>query len=132
MCSSDLVYWRGWDYVGVGPGAHGRITLEGARHATEAQARPAAYIGAVAESGRGFPDLEPLSAEAAAEERILSGLRIEAGVAYHEVPALGLSPTHNRVKTLVAEGLLRDNNFKLSVTPEGRLVLDHVTRRLLV
>ncbi|MDP1616515.1 radical SAM family heme chaperone HemW [Phenylobacterium sp.] len=128
----NLVYWRGWDYVGVGPGAHGRITLGGHRHATEAQARPAAYIGAVGESGRGFPVLEPLSAEAAAEERALSGLRIKAGVAYSELVALGLSPDHNRVKTLVAEGLLAEDNYKLRATPAGRLVLDHVTRRLLV
>ncbi len=128
----NLVYWRGWDYVGVGPGAHGRITLAGRRHATEAHARPAAYLEAVAESGRGFPVLEPLSAESAAEERVLSGLRIEAGVPYSELVALGLSPTHDRVKTLVAEGLLRDDNYKLCVTPGGRLVLDHVTRRLLV
>lgn len=128
----NLVYWRGWDYVGVGPGAHGRLTLVGRRHATEAQARPAAYIEEVAESGRGFALMEALSATEAAEERVLSGLRIEAGVPYHEVPVLGLSPTHDRVKSLVAEGLLRDNNFKLSATPAGRLVLDHVTRRLLV
>jgi oxygen-independent coproporphyrinogen-3 oxidase len=128
----NLVYWRGWDYVGVGPGAHGRITIQGRRHATEAHARPAAYIGAVSESGRGFPLLEPLSAEATAEERVLSGLRIEAGVAYSELGALGLSPVHDRVKTLVAEGLVRDDNYKLRATPGGRLVLDHVTRRLLV
>jgi len=128
----NLVYWRGWDYVGVGPGAHGRLTIAGRRHATEAQARPAAYIDQVAESGRGFALMEALSAVEAAEERVLSGLRIAAGVAYDEVPVLGLSPAHERVKSLVAEGLLRDDNFKLSVTPAGRLVLDHVTRRLLV
>src|SRR5690606_7872049 len=47
----NLVYWRGEDYVGVGPGAHGRITVEGARRATVSEARPADYVAAVAERG---------------------------------------------------------------------------------
>jgi putative oxygen-independent coproporphyrinogen III oxidase len=128
----NLVYWQGLDYVGVGPGAHGRITTGGARCATEAMARPAAYIAQVAESGRGFPGLEPLSPAEAAEERVISGLRIWPGVTFVEVAPLGLSPTDDRIKALVAEGLLADDNLRLSVTPAGRLLLDHVVRRLLV
>lgn len=128
----NLVYWQGLDYVGVGPGAHGRITTGGVRCATEAMARPAAYIAQVAESGRGFPRLEPLSPPEAAEERVISGLRIWPGVTFAEVAPLGLSPSHDRIKALVGEGLLADDNLRLCVTPAGRLLLDHVVRRLLV
>lgn len=128
----NLVYWRGLDYVGVGPGAHGRITTGGVRCATEAMARPAAYIAQVAESGRGFPRLEPLSPTEAAEERVISGLRIWPGVTFAEVAPLGLSPSHDRIKALVGDGLLADDNLRLCVTPAGRLLLDHVVRRLLV
>jgi putative oxygen-independent coproporphyrinogen III oxidase len=128
----NLVYWRGLDYVGVGPGAHGRITVDGVRHATEAMARPAAYISQVAESGRGFSGPETLSPAAAAEERVISGLRIWPGVTFVEVAPLGLSPDHPRVKALTGAGLLQGDNFRLRVTPAGRLLLDHVVERLLV
>lgn len=128
----NLVYWQGVDYVGVGPGAHGRITLGGVRQATEALARPADYIARVAESGWGFPELEALSPIAAAEERVLSGLRIWLGVTFAEVAPLGLSPEHPRVQALVDAGLLQKDNFRLRSTPAGRLLLDHVTRQLLV
>ncbi|MGQ3016222.1 radical SAM family heme chaperone HemW [Phenylobacterium sp.] len=128
----NLVYWRGLDYVGVGPGAHGRITVDGVRHATEAMARPAAYIAQVAESGRGFSGPETLSPAAAAEERVISGLRIWPGVTFVEVAPLGLSPDHPRVKALTGAGLLQVDNLRLRVTPAGRLLLDHVVERLLV
>ncbi len=128
----NLVYWRGLDYVGVGPGAHGRITMDGVRNATEAMARPAAYIAQAAESGRGFVRLEALSPAAAAEERVISGLRIWPGVTFAEVAPLGLSPDHARVKSLTGTGLLEEDNFRLRVTPAGRLLLDHVVQRLLV
>ncbi|MDP2214549.1 radical SAM family heme chaperone HemW [Phenylobacterium sp.] len=128
----NLVYWQGLDYVGAGPGAHGRITVEGVRCATEAMARPADYIRQVAESGRGFVDLEPLSPVAAAEERVISGLRIWPGVTFVEVAPLGLSPEHDRIKALVGAGLLEEDNSRLRATPAGRLLLDHVVRQLLV
>src|SRR5262249_43884358 len=50
----NLLYWRSGDWVGVGPGAHGRITHAGARLTTEAQRRPADYIDAVREHGIGW------------------------------------------------------------------------------
>src|SRR6185436_815373 len=57
----NLVYWRGWDYVGVGPGAHGRITRGGAREATEAARKPGDYISKVRETGTGFASVERLT-----------------------------------------------------------------------
>ena len=106
--------------------------MDGVRCATEALARPGAYIAQVAESGRGFADYETLSPAAAAEERIISGLRIWSGVTFAEVAPLGLSPDHARVKALTGSGLLQEDNFRLRVTPAGRLLLDHVVERLLV
>jgi oxygen-independent coproporphyrinogen-3 oxidase len=125
----NLVYWRGWDYVGAGPGAHGRITRGGARHATVAAMKPADYIARVAERGTGFAEEEALSPLEAAEERVLSGLRIEEGVAYAELAALELSP--GRIADLVAHGLLADDPMRLRATPAGRLVLDRLTADLL-
>jgi oxygen-independent coproporphyrinogen-3 oxidase len=125
----NLVYWRGWDYVGAGPGAHGRLTREGERFATLAAARPADYIAQVAATGRGFVRLEPLSARECAEERVLSGLRIDDGVPLCELAALALD--RQRISDLVELGLLAADPARLRATPSGRLVLDRLTAELL-
>ena len=126
----NLVYWTGADYVGVGPGAHGRITFGGARQATFAHARPADYIAAVGAGGPGFFTQEALTPLEAAEERLLAGLRIEAGVGFAEVAALGLSPSHPEVASLTEAGLIAPDPERLRATAAGRLLLDHVTSRL--
>jgi len=125
----NLVYWRGQDYVGAGPGAHGRLTRAGVRHATVGESRPADYLARVAAHGTGFPELEALSALEAAEERVLSGLRIDEGVPRAELAVLDLSPA--RTGPLVELGLLADDPDRLLATPAGRLVLDRLTAELL-
>jgi oxygen-independent coproporphyrinogen-3 oxidase len=120
----NLVYWRGQDYVGVGPGAHGRLTLAGARTATKAADRPAAYIAAAG------PTSERLTPVETAEERLLAGLRITEGVAYDDVAALGLQPDHPTVRRLVGLGLVAGDAGRLRVTSGGRRVLDRVTAEL--
>lgn len=126
----NLVYWRGQDYVGAGPGAHGRLTLEGARTATFAAARPADYIARVCETGLGWASRETLSPGQAAEERLLAGLRIGDGVSFAEITALSLTPAHPEVLSLVQAGLLAPDPDRLRATPAGRLVLNWVTSRL--
>ena len=125
----NLVYWQGHDYVGAGPGAHGRITRGGQRHATIGELKPADYIARVATDGVGFPELEALSPLEAAEERVLSGLRIAEGVPRADLTALDLGPT--RTAHLVELGLLADDPERLRATPAGRLVLDRLTAELL-
>jgi oxygen-independent coproporphyrinogen-3 oxidase len=126
----NLVYWRGWDYVGAGPGAHGRITISGAREATEAADRPADYIRRVGETGVGFASRETLSPVEAAEERLLSGLRITDGVPFADLAALGLEPDHPAVQELAGLGLVAVDAGRLKATPAGRRVLDRVTAEL--
>lgn len=128
----NLVYWRGQDYVGAGPGAHGRLRRGGERTATVAAARPADYIAQVAATGRGVVDSAALTAVEAAEERLLMGLRIEEGVAFAEVAALGLSPTSPKVTELVELGLVAADPSRLRATPAGRMLLDRLTARLAV
>ena len=127
----NLVYWRGQDYVGVGPGAHGRLTLaEGARVATAAEPRVADYLARVRDSGVGHPAPEPLDARAVAEERLLMGLRTTEGVAFGDLAALALTAGAERVRHLAALGLVRTGDGRLTATPAGRLVLDRLTIEL--
>ncbi|WP_337185492.1 radical SAM family heme chaperone HemW [Phenylobacterium sp.] len=126
----NLVYWQGLDYVGVGPGAHGRITRDGVREATRAHDRPADYIRAVAAAGAGFAEREALTPVETAEERLLSGLRIARGVGFGEIAALGLAPDRPVVRRLVGLGLLADDPLRLRATADGRRLLDSVTTEL--
>ncbi|PZR34640.1 radical SAM family heme chaperone HemW [Caulobacter segnis] len=122
----NLVYWRGVDYVGVGPGAHGRLNLSEGRAATIAHRGIADYTTAVRETGFGFAK-EILTPEEAAEERLLLGLRIDAGVSFSEISALGLTYDRPKVHDLVEAGLLVEDHTRLRATRAGRLVLDRLT-----
>ena len=124
----NLIYWQGHDYVGAGPGAHGRISLGGARQATHAASKPADYIARARETGVGFAAPEMLSAREAAQERLLSGLRITEGAALSDVTALEIPP--ERIAEFVQLGLLADDPERLRATPAGRLVLDRLTVEL--
>ncbi|MDT8281170.1 MAG: coproporphyrinogen III oxidase, partial [Erythrobacter sp.] len=75
----NLIYWRYGDYVGIGPGAHGRLTLNGQRHATEAWRAPGKWLDAVA-TGSGESLRDPLPLAEQATEYLLMGLRLREGI----------------------------------------------------
>ncbi len=125
----NLIYWRGQDYVGVGPSAHGRLPGEGAgeRLAIEADDTIPGYIRRVAEAGRGWSAVETLSPVQAAEERLLMGLRILDGVPLADITALpAFDPAPFK-----AQGLLRLDGTRVMATAKGRRVLDRLTLELL-
>jgi oxygen-independent coproporphyrinogen-3 oxidase len=124
----NLLYWTGQDYVGAGPGAHGRLTLGGTRETTYASPRVADYIARVGEAGAGFVTRERLSSREAAEERLLAGLRLSDGVPLADLAALAIAP--ERIASLVDLGLLAPDPERLRATSAGRLVLDRLTAEL--
>jgi len=126
----NLVYWRGHDYAGVGPGAHGRLTLEGQRIATRAADRIGDYVRSVKETGTGWAAREPLSPGQAAEERLLMGLRTDEGVEMAQLGPLGLRAGHPAIVDLARAGLVRLDGGRLIATTAGRLVLDRITAEL--
>lgn len=126
----NLHVWRGGDYLGLGPGAHGRLTLDGVRTATVAHRRIADYVSGVA-SGAPWSDREALSPRDAAEERLLLGLRTTEGAPAALLKALDLSGEDGPVADLVAEGFLTMRAGRLIATPRGRPVLDGVLKALL-
>ena len=127
----NLAYWRGRDYVGVGPGAHGRLWDGSVRVATQTVRRPADYIAAVGERGTAIVEREAMSAEAAAEEYVLMGLRVEDGLSLARLEAIRGEAV--RVEPgLVADGLLKIEGGRMRATEAGRMVLDGLTRAILV
>jgi oxygen-independent coproporphyrinogen-3 oxidase len=124
----NLIYWRGDDYLGVGPGAHGRLTTEdAARWSTLTPARIADYVARVETTGCGVAERERLSPAEAAQERLLMGLRTVDGVALAELAALNLDPA--TIDALARGGLL-DAGQRLVATRRGRAVLDRITLEL--
>ena len=129
----NLAYWRGTDYVGVGPGAHGRITSGGARTATIAHLSPRAYSESVAQNQTGIDSRETLSREDWAAEYLLMGLRIEEGISlarYKELSGRGLNEVE--LDHLTREGLLLRESDRLIASAQGRIVLNTVTEKLLL
>ncbi|MDX2235745.1 MAG: radical SAM family heme chaperone HemW [Hyphomonadaceae bacterium] len=127
----NLLYWRGGDWIGVGPGAHGRLTHDGARLATRAHDRPEAYRAAVDAHGVGAAAVETLTRAAHAEEAVLMGLRVAEGLPRAAVEDLRGRPLDaGAVADFRAAGLLDDACDVVRLTPAGRLLADHIARRL--
>ncbi len=116
----NLTYWRGEDYVGVGPGAHGRLTRGGRRHATLTPRRIADYIGGVGGSS------EPMSTGDVASERLLMGLRTSEGVAWSDLSALKIPAA----QLAHLSGFVELVDGRLTVTRQGRPVLDYLIGEL--
>ena len=128
----NLLYWQGGDYAGIGPGAHGRLTVGDARTATIAALKPKDYSARVLEHGQGIAEREVLSAEGWADEYILMGMRISEGISlsrYKQISGHDLEP--EKIKQYVDTGLLVQQGDRLSATSKGRLVLDTLCHELL-
>ena len=124
----NVSVWRGNEYIGVGPGAHGRLTLDGQRVATTAIDDLKAYAARVAETGTGHEKeaLSPLEAE---EEAAMLGLRMAEGVALDRFHLLEL---RDRAAPLIEQGFMETSATHLRATSRGRVVLDRLLMDLLV
>ena len=128
--SHNLHVWRGGYYLGLGPGAHGRLTLDEERTATVAHRRIADYVAGVA-VGTPWAERERLEPQGAAEERVLLGLRTVEGVPLALLRALGLSETTGTLAELISDGFLGRQADRVAATPQGRPLLDAVLKALL-
>jgi oxygen-independent coproporphyrinogen-3 oxidase len=131
-CRHNLVYWRGQEYAGIGPGAHGRIDLGGHRHAIATEKRPEAWLMRVEACGHGVITNDTLNSEERADEFLLMGLRLAEGIdprRYQALAGRALDPA--RIATLLDEGaIVVDADGRLRVTQSGFPVLDAVVADL--
>jgi putative oxygen-independent coproporphyrinogen III oxidase len=128
----NLVYWRYGDYAGVGPGAHGRVSVDGKRLATATHRLPGAWLEAVEAEGNGIADLEEITPDEQGDEMMMMGLRLSEGVSlsrHARISGAALSPA--RINALVEDGLLTQESDIIRTTRQGRLVLDALLVRLL-
>ncbi len=131
----NLVYWRYGDYVGVGPGAHGRITLDGQRVATRQEKAPETWIAAVRERGHATAEQRAIPSEESAEEALMMGLRLSEGIDSARFRRntgrdLDTSLDRLRLQRLIDGGFVAYDQTSLRVTPKGRAVLNAVIAEL--
>ena len=121
----NLTYWRYGDYLGIGPGAHGRR----GRQATQRHRKPENWLAAVARNGHGCQIEEPLDGHTRATEALVMGLRLAEGVDLRRVAALagGVAPVDDAAVARLAKlGLIRREGDWLRVTGAGALLLDAI------
>ncbi|MDQ8732200.1 radical SAM family heme chaperone HemW [Bradyrhizobium sp. LHD-71] len=131
-CRHNLVYWRGDEYAGVGPGAHGRIDVGGTRRATATEKRPETWLMRVEQLGHGVVIDDALTHEERADEYLLMGLRLREGIDPERYRTLaGRALDQDRIELLRNEGAITvDGDGRLRVTQEGFPVLDAVVADL--
>lgn len=130
-CRHNLLYWRYDDYAGVGPGAHGRITIDGKRFATSCEKLPERWRQNVDARGHGIAERVEIAPEDSAREHLLMNLRLAEGLdlAVYE-SRWNVSLNRTRIQSLIADGFLTLSENRLIATPRGRLVLNGVIAAL--
>jgi putative oxygen-independent coproporphyrinogen III oxidase len=132
----NLLYWRYGEYAGCGPGAHGRLTLGGERHATSTEPNPERWAARVECEGHGLIELTPLSRAEEGDEMLLMGLRLAEGVDIERLARVGGSrPSPAAIAALVRQGLLETipgvhGSPRLRATRDGRFILNEIVLRL--
>lgn len=134
----NMIYWQYQDYIGIGPGAHGRLSVydsaqvRPARLETITHRRPAEYLRATTDHGNGLSHSEALGDEAQMFERFALGLRLRAGIDLTNDDFFFADPTRAaRLQTLIENGLLLHQDQRLIASDQGRAILDWVLGQLL-
>ncbi|MEM6648731.1 MAG: radical SAM family heme chaperone HemW [Pseudomonadota bacterium] len=129
----NALYWQGADWIGLGPGAHGRLTLNtpsnaSKRISTVGALNPAGYLNApMTERYK----LESLSKDQILMETLSGGLRPKKGLDLHRLSAQTQEDLTPQIKKLYAEGLLAQQNNHIAATPKGQLFIDYIVRELI-
>ncbi|HEV2548783.1 MAG TPA: radical SAM family heme chaperone HemW [Stellaceae bacterium] len=136
-CRHNLTYWRYGDYIGIGPGAHGRITRAGTKHATRRWRLPERWLEAVERRGHGLEEALPLTAAEQAREALMMGLRLAEGIDAARFRAatgtdLDAAIECKAVARLVEGGFLVAHDRGLRATAAGRQRLNSVLGEILL
>lgn len=127
----NLIYWRYGDYIGIGPGAHGRLTLNGTRFATESIQAPGAWLRAVSQ-GSGDCVNASLNSDEYSAEHLMMGMRLIEGIDTARYEQLAGHPLpHDKLNDLLQLNMVTQTGTNLRATDHGRAVLNAVLRELL-
>jgi putative oxygen-independent coproporphyrinogen III oxidase len=127
----NLIYWRAGDYAGIGPGAHGRLTLDGRRLATDTPTAPGAWLERVEATGSGERPREVLAPKEQAAEHLMMGLRLTEGIDLARHARIGGALDEAALARLEELGMIVRDRDRLCATAAGRMILNAVIRELL-
>ena len=127
----NLIYWNGGDYAGIGPGAHGRLTLNARRYATDTPLAPARWLE-MASAGAAENPMQPLSSIDQANEALMMGLRTAQGVQLARINALRNEDFFRKINELADFGVIELSATHLRATQAGRPILNELLRQLMV
>jgi putative oxygen-independent coproporphyrinogen III oxidase len=134
-CRHNLIYWRYQDYVGIGPGAHGRFAEGPAKRATRRTSGPEAWLEMIERQGHGTAETTLIAGQDLVEEALMMGLRLAEGIDRALFASqTGADPVESlggRVDPLVAAGYVAVDATHLKATPAGRQRLNAVLERLI-
>ena len=127
----NLLYWRYREFLGVGPGAHGRFATNGRMAATETHLSPSTWLGALAERGTGESMRTLISDSEQAKEYLLMSFRLAEGVDTRRYAHMnGAELDSETIERLAAEGLVEISEGFLRATDRGRLLLNAILTEL--
>lgn len=134
-CRHNLIYWRYQDYVGIGPGAHGRFAVGSAKRATRRSSGPEAWLESVERTGHGTAETSSVEGQDMVEEALMMGLRLADGIDRATFASVtGVDPVETieaaRLELLVRAGFLEIDPTHLRATSEGRQRLNALLERL--
>ncbi|SFJ69135.1 radical SAM family heme chaperone HemW [Jannaschia pohangensis] len=127
----NLIYWAGGDWLGIGPGAHGRLAINGSRHATVAARMPGDWVQKVEQNGAGVVSDEILQTSDIFEEYILMSLRTRRGADLSHIAALGAHLDQQAVDDLIDQGLLMSHDGYLATTDRGAMLVNPILRQII-
>ncbi|ARO15690.1 oxygen-independent coproporphyrinogen III oxidase [Ketogulonicigenium robustum] len=127
----NSLYWRYGDYAGIGPGAHGRLTFNGQRFATETPLAPGKWLEDVEKTGKSETVRDSLSATDQLEEYVMMGLRLSEGLDLQRLQRLSAGRLDNNIARMIDIGMLQRTATHLRTTAEGRPVLNAILREVL-
>ncbi len=135
-CRHNLIYWRYQDYVGIGPGAHGRFAVGNAKQATRRSSGPEAWLEAVERTGHGTAETSTVEGRDLVEEALMMGLRLAGGIDRATFASVaGADPVDAldaaRLEPLVRAGFLEIDATHLRATLDGRQRLNALLERLI-
>ena len=126
----NIIYWRGGDYIGVGPGAHGRVTTKFGRHATQTALAPAAWLERVEQKGSATLHTRKLHPIDHANELIMMGLRLSCGISISRISDVA-GQTISVPENLFELGLIELQDDNLRASPTGRPLLNQIIQGIM-
>lgn len=129
-CRHNLMYWEYNDYIGIGPGAHGRITIDNIKYATRRHRAPQSWLDSCLKKMHGQHEILTLSSYEELTELMLMGLRLEQGIQISRfIDIIDQCPAQffgNKWHALISEGLLCNDPHRIVITAKGRLKLNGI------